>query len=165
MNDFFEIEEVPENWSVKEYKDADWAMQMIALATRRIEQREEQAKRLKEQIDRRLEEITRTDKASIEFFKSELEPWVHAEIADQKAKSTKMTFGTAGYRKGGGGLVVDDEEAAIKWCEENAPECLKKTLLKSEAKKHNVPGTSIEPPVENFYVKPDLSLFIEENDD
>lgn len=55
-----------------------------------------------------------------------LEAWLEANPPKGKRRSRDLEAGRLGWRKAGGGVVVDDEEAAIEWCDEHAPEAVRR---------------------------------------
>lgn len=159
--------EEKEAWHVDSRERAEWAIQKIAFAQKRIDERTENIKKLKARLDERLEEINRADKGAIDFFTHELEPYVARQLEGQKKKSDNFAFGKAGYRMSGGALEVLEEETAIEYLEENhGGEGVKKSILKSEVKRllkmgSEVPGVEVKEAEQRFYVSPDYSLMID----
>jgi hypothetical protein len=148
-----EIEKKP--FEVDNPQKADWCITKIAEAQRRKKQREALVKHYKEKLDRWLAETNRPDEDNIEFFESLLRPFVQEEVKKNGKKSVNFPAGRAGFRTSTR-TIVEDEESLLAWAEENAPEAVKKSLLKSKLP-DGAPGVVHEQNV-SFNVQPNQEL-------
>lgn len=113
-------------------KKADWAGRKLVEALASIDETKdlvnEQIRRLEEFRDARVRSLQH----SVDFFTDHLVTYANAErVAGRKtvALPSVKVSGLAVKPK----VDVVDEEAAVKWAEEAAPEAVKKSFLKSKA--------------------------------
>lgn len=88
-----------------------------------------------------------------------LEAWLEANPPKGKRRSRDLEAGRIGWRKVGGGVAVDDEAAALAWCDEHAPEAVKRDpappprLLRSKIPTADCPYAHRAPAVDRFEAK------------
>lgn len=166
---------------VDDLAKAEWAMKKIATLQKDVEEKQQQAKRMKEEyassVDAWLTSECESAQSDIEFFRSLLEPFIKAEIekSNGKKKSINLPSGSCGYRKQSavyrmGGEVVDAKNETLKeWLRKNNADYVKtaETVDWGEFKKHLVAmedgrvvvdgeiieGLTAEVPEATFYVK------------
>lgn len=73
-----------------------------------------------------------------------LEGFARQHFAATHEKSVRLPNGTLKLAKPSKRLVVDDEQSAIKWAEENCPDAVKTSLLKSKLPGQPTGGTTQE---------------------
>ena len=148
MNDLIEVLHDPEvkRFEVKDLDTANWAIGKMMNAHERIVMREAQAAAYKYKIEAWLAEANKDDLATCEFFESELRPFVQQAILGTKKQSVKLLYGTAGFRHSPGTVEVEDEDAAVAYCESFAPEMVrvKKSIDKMAIKKRLAEGEVFE---------------------
>lgn len=163
MSDVMQVvhdEPEKQRFEVKDLDTANWAVGKMLSAETRIQQYKALADDYKRKIDSWLEKATKDDKATIEFFESEIRPFVEREIAGTKKQSMKLLGATVGFRKTPPSVKVEDEDAAVAYCETFAPELVrvKKSIDKTGVKKRLeagevFEGVEIEAGSIRFYVK------------
>lgn len=163
MSELMEIlhdEPEKKRFEVRDLDTANWAMGKINEANQRIAMRRAQADEYKAKIDRWVEKANADDVATIQFFEQELRPFAEIEVAKVNKKSVKLLGGTVGFRDRPASVEIDDEEAAISYCETFAPELVrtKKTIDKAAMKKwlaqgEVFDGARLVPGGVTFYVK------------
>lgn len=166
MDVFDKMKQVGDDWIPEKMNGADrfvvddlakaeWAMKKIAALQKDVEEKQEQAKRMKEEyassVDAWLTSECESAQSDIEFFRSVLEPFIKAEIekSNGKKKSIKLPSGSCGYRRQGmvfrmDGKVVDAENETMKgWLRENHAALIDmvtaEKMLWNEVKKRLVP--------------------------
>jgi phage host-nuclease inhibitor protein Gam len=147
-------------FEVKDLDTANWAVSKMKKANERIAKIRTVAEEYHRRVDTWLADIIKEDVDTIDFFETELRPFVSREIASRKAKSVKLMGGVAGYRSGTDTVEIEDEEKALQYCRRFAPELIRVTesIDKGDAKKLLQKGEVIEglrlvPGIERFYVK------------
>jgi phage host-nuclease inhibitor protein Gam len=144
MHDIIEILHDPEvkRFEVKDLDTANWAIGKMLKAHDRIIVREAQAQAYKHRIDEWMREANKEDAQTLEFFESELRPFVQSELVGSKKKSVKLLYGTAGFRTPPDHVDIEDEEAALDYCRKFAPELIrvKETIDKAEIRKRLAKG-------------------------
>lgn len=139
---------------------AAWAGRKIVEAEERIDYQKTVAEEYKRRIDEWFERTIREDRASIEYLREMLKPFVIAEIRGLKKGKTLKYFGVSlSMRKLPDKADIEDEEAAISYCEDHLPGVVetRKTLSKSGLKKalaegYEIPGVETVPGTEELYI-------------
>jgi phage host-nuclease inhibitor protein Gam len=146
----FDIESVlhqpaTKRFEVKDIDTANWAITKMSKANQRIAAAQALAADYHKRVDDWLADITKEDRESIEFFESELRPFVAAELVGKKSKSVNLLGGKAGFRSPPPHVEVDEEQA-LKYCRAFAPELIrvKEYIDKAEVKKRIEKGEGIE---------------------
>ncbi len=142
---------------------ASWAGRKIVEAESRIEHQKAIADEYKRRIDEWFERTIREDRASIEYLLGMLKPFAISEIRSLKKGKTLKYFGVSiSMRKLPDKAEIDDETAAIEYCEQHIPEAVetKKTLSRSMVKKalvegRFIPGVDLVSGSEELYVTGD----------
>lgn len=148
-----------ESFEVDTLKKANWCVDKILLAEQRIQKIKEAAKEYIEKINTWVQDATKKDEATLETMKDYLEPWVLDEIMKVKEKNVKLLDASAGFRSVPADMEIIKEDDVIEYCEANHPKCVKteKKLLKSELRKvlktKDIPGVTLDPQPDNFWVK------------
>lgn len=157
--------EVQGRWAIENLDAADWALRRLADLQREKAENEAIARRRIEEIQMRLATLNKRAERGIAYFEAKLTEWAkanRAELIPGKKKTRDLPSGSISFRKKGGGLVVVDEAALLKWAEEQG---LEKGLVRikvepalSEIKKQLgegevPPGMDVEPEREEVVVK------------
>lgn len=163
MSDLMEVihdEPDKKRFEVKDLDTANWAVGKMRDAETRIQQYRALADEYKRKIDAWLEKATHDDQQTIEFFESEIRPYVEREIAGGKKQSMKLLGATVGFRKSPASVEIEDEDAVVSYCETFAPELVRvmksvdKTEMRKRLEKGEVfDGAHLEPGSVRFYVK------------
>lgn len=117
---------------------ADWAVGRILSLEARMTRRVELAAELHSRIDAWLTKAQAPDQDSVGHLIGLLRPYVEAELALQhRSRTLSLPSGSASLRRLPDRLEITDREAALNWCEANAPEAviIKKDLSKTELKR------------------------------
>ncbi|MCD1655518.1 host-nuclease inhibitor Gam family protein [Treponema zuelzerae] len=144
---------------------AAWAGRKIVEAEDRIDHQRTVAEEYKRRIDEWFERTIREDRASINYLREMLKPFVLAEIQGLKKGKTLKYFGVnIAMRKLPDKADIEDEDAAILYCEEHLPQVveIRKTLVKSVLKRalvegYEIPGVELTPGPEEMYISGDKS--------
>ncbi len=147
---------------------ASWAGRKIVEAESRIERQKAIADEYKRRIDEWFDRTIREDRSSIDYLLGMLKPFAVSEIRSLKKGKTLKYFGVSiSMRKLPDKAEIDDEMAAIEYCEQHIPEAVetKKTLARSMVKKalaegRFIPGADLIPGSEEIYVTGDKDLVI-----
>lgn len=83
---------------VDDLSKAEWAMKKIAQQQKIVEEKQEQALKMKADIDEWLKKETKEQTDSINYFTSLLQPFATEQLKDNKKKSIKLPSGSVGYR-------------------------------------------------------------------
>lgn len=149
-----------ERFEVKDLDTANWAVGKMLDAESRIQEYRALADEYKRKIDEWLDRATKDDQSTIEFFQSEIRPFVEREVAKTNKQSMKLLGATVGFRKTPPAVVVDDEDSAVEYLETFAPEVVrtKKSVDKKAIKQRlesgeDIPHVHMEPGGVKFYVK------------
>ena len=147
IDDMLFDEELPvatkdEPWEIQSLDDANFAMNRVARAQSKIDERQQIAESYRQKLEARLtewlESASKEDQSTIDFFTPHLEFWGSREIAKQhKKKSIDLMDGKIQQRTTQGSVIIYDEDAAMKYCEKHVPDAvkIKKSLSKTELKK------------------------------
>lgn len=104
---------------------AEWAMRHLRDAIATVEQAEAQAAAWRDEIDRWLEQATRAPKGAGAYFHGLLMDWGHrTRSADDKVATLPLPSGTVETTKRKPAPKVDDAEALLAWCLDNAPDAV-----------------------------------------
>ena len=106
----------------------------------------------------------RTEEFFLWRYGDQLLRWAQAKIVEQggQRKSVNLPAGAVGFRRESAKVVVDDEQAVIRWAKTNCPalvtvmEKLSKSALNEHIEKTGelpTAGVHIEPERERFYVR------------
>lgn len=156
--DLYEGEVDKKTWSVTDIESADFAVGKVLQAQSRMAERKAIADKLHDEIDRRFEKANKDDHDTIEFMTGCLRPWVQQEIQTLKGRTVTLLAGKAGLHRTPDRVEIDDEEALIKWAEENAPELLRvkksidKKKLKTLMNERDVPHTMVIPGMDKLRI-------------
>ena len=131
---------------------------------RRIVEARAYRERVRIWAEKEVRRASREERDLLHRFGPQLQGWVTSQIAQSKGrrKSINLPAGTAGFRKIGARLLVDDPAAALDWASQNCPKAVvtRQLLSKSILKDHilatgEVPdvGISLEPVRESFFVR------------
>ena len=153
--------ELTPSFAVKDLQSADWTLRKILRAQHNIEEREITAEAVRTKLDKWLAEANKPDLATIEFMQGKLEPYIADSLQGEKRRSVKLPSGTAGFRASPERVEVEDEAAALTWCEANLPAAVKvkKYLSLTEIKASIKAGSAMPEAVRlvggetRFYVK------------
>jgi hypothetical protein len=159
-------------FAVTDRREAEWVAKKIAVADAKIADaisvRNAEVARLEAEIkaiDARTDQIIKPFQRDIEFFTlaygPQLEAWVMAEIAGGKAKSVKLLYADAGFKKERDKVIVPDELIAICWAETACPQAVKKSLLVSKIDRTEAISAGvvkIEPGADKFYFDAKMPL-------
>ncbi len=99
-----------------------------------------------------------------ETYLATVEAVTRAKTAHSGKKSFDFCYGVGSFRKQQDKLDVTDEPAVLNWCELNLPAAIRTKVARSvdraALKAHmaktgeEIPGTTLTPGIEQFYVKP-----------
>lgn len=146
-------EKVP--FAIDTIDKANWATRKIAKAERDIRERELVANEYKAKIDKWLAAANKNDLDTVENMTRLLEPYAEAALKDRREKYVDLFYARVGFRKTPERIEVEDEAAAIAYCEANEPEAVKveKRILKSKLKDAaKTPGVSVTAGENRFYI-------------
>jgi len=120
-----DYKELTPSFAVKDIASADWTLRKILRAQHNIEEREITAEAVRAKLNKWLAEANKPDLATIEFMQGKLESYVSDTLQGEKRRSVKLPSGTAGFRASPEHVEVQDEAAALAWCEANLPAAVK----------------------------------------
>lgn len=152
--------EEKEAFQVQDMNSAQWAFEQYARAHYTLEQLAEMVKARKKRLDEWLADQAEYYTQTMDRMEDLLKPYIsQAVAADKKKKSVDFLGGKAGYRSTPQSVLITNEEKVLAWCEEHAPEAIKKTVRKKEltpyVKGGIVPGAELVDGTPRFYVSPD----------
>jgi len=112
---------------------------------------------MKIQLDRKVNTLRSKRKTLEYFYWPRLKRVVLQDTTGRKKKSEDYTYFRAGFRKQQDLVEVHDEEAAIAWAREHAPEAVSmKMVVKLDKRRlpkgEEVPGVTRRPREDKFYV-------------
>jgi hypothetical protein len=146
----------PAQFEIDTLDKANWATKKIARAEEGIQKRNLLAKTYIERINKWLEESNKHDKATIENMTRLIEPYVTKELIGRREKNIDLFFARVGFRKSPERIEIEDEAAAIAYCEKENPEAVKieKSILKKQLKDaDHTPGVSVCAGENRFYIQ------------
>jgi len=120
-----DYKELTPSFAVKDLQSADWTLRKILRAQHNIEERRAAADAVRARVAKWEEEANGPDFATIAFMQSKLEPYIADSLQGEKRRSVKLPSGTAGFRASPDRVEVEDEAAALAWCEANLPAAVK----------------------------------------
>lgn len=100
-------------------EDASRVLDKLLTARERAERLVAQAEARKRQAKA---EAARVERWAVPALKA----WLEANPPPGKRRSRDLAAGRIGWRKAGGGVVIDDEQRAIEWCDEHAPAAVRR---------------------------------------
>jgi len=148
---------LPPAFTVRDAQSANWVVRKIVEARAYAEHCELWAEHEKMRA-RREEDFL------LLRFGGELRDYARAAIAEQggRRKSVALPAGTIGFRNAGAKLVIEDEEAVLRWARKTQPNLVviqesisKSGLIQYFEETGEIPpgGVRVDPEKETFYIK------------
>lgn len=159
--------DVPQGWRAASLSDLEWCLERQGEALATIAANNALAEEAIARIRQRLATINGPLERTASYFEAQARTYAESArselLGKGKKKSRDLPAGSVGWRKKGGGLVVDDEDAAIAWAK--AQDDLSLVRVKVELNKSALnaafkangevpPGCSVAPETEELYIKP-----------
>ena len=118
---------------IDDLSKAEWALKKIAASRKEISSKTAQAEKMKQDIDKWLEEEIKTHTDDVVKFEILLMPFVNSQIEGTKKKSLKLPSGKVGFRAGSNKFLIGGIEASskneslISFAEKSMPEFIEQT--------------------------------------
>lgn len=109
--------DAPEGFRVDSEDRANWLIRKIT----ELRARQARMRDTKSAADAEIRSAKKSETFLLERFGAELEAWMRPQLSERK-KSVQLLEGRVGFRKRAAHIFVTDEEAAIAWAREFAPE-------------------------------------------
>lgn len=152
-------EKTEDRFVVQTQEHALWASGKMRKAEERLQQLQAMRDEYKRRIDEWFEHEAAEPRRTVDAMAEMLRPYVADQVARGTKRSIQLPDGTkAGFRATPESINDTDPEATVEWCEQFAPEAVKKSVQKSVLKKRLKsgealpPSVDIEPGEDRFYV-------------
>ena len=159
--------EIKQGWTIQKVPDLEWALMRLANLESQIAEinaAEEEAHR---RIAARATGLKDRIRRGIVFFSAHVQEFASrsrdALLGGSNKKSRTFLYGTVGWRKRPGKVVVQDREALVKWLQQQPDTDLFRITIEPEMKALQElckrtgeipPGCTYEEEHEQFYVDP-----------